>query len=155
MRLEVKKKVIRALVWPVLMYGAEAWVIKAADARALEAFEMWTYRRMLRISWRDRRTNASVLSQINTNMELLQLVKKRKLVFFGHLCRGSGVARQIVTGVHPGRKRRGRPRRQYADDIKDWINATLEEAIRMTEDRKRWRDRVAAVVVQGTGRPST
>ena len=103
----VKLRVVRALVWPVLTYGAEAWTLKAADIRRIQAAEMWVLRRVIRISWRDRRTNVSVLHELETKPELLRMVKKRKLSFFGHACRGRGMVRDIIIGLHPGRRRRG------------------------------------------------
>ena len=150
----VKMRLVKALVWPVLTYGAEAWTLKAADIRSLEAAEMWTYRRVLRISWRDRRTNESVLRELGIHRQLLNIIKKRKLCFFGHLCRADGLAKVVVCGIHPGRRRRGRPRRRYGDDIRAWTGMDLGTAIRCTADRSVWREIVDAAVDRGNGRPS-
>ena len=145
-RKEVKIRVVRALVWPVLTYGAEAWTLKAADIKRIKAAEVWVYRRVLRISWQDRRTNISVLEELEARPELVQMVKIRKLSFFGHACRANGLVKEVVIGPHPGQRRRGRPRRSYTDDIKTWLDTTLTSAFRMTEDRHNWRTYFRAAV---------
>ena len=97
----MKLLILQALVWPVITYGSEAWTIKKADAKRIDAAEMWIYRRLLRISWHTRRSNVSILAELGTERELLPLVKRKKLVSFGHLCRGGGLTRDIVAGYHP------------------------------------------------------
>ena len=77
--------------------------------------------------------------QLGVKLQVVEMVKRRKLVFFGHVCRQKGLVRDVIVGVHPGKRRRGRPRRQYVDDIKEWTGATLGAAARKTEDRERWR----------------
>ena len=93
LRQEVKVKLVKTLVKPVVTYGAEAWTIKKADENRIEAMEMWRYLRMLRIRWTDKRTNISILEQLNVKRELLRSIKRRKLRFYGHAYR-SGWNRQ-------------------------------------------------------------
>ena len=138
-RKEVKLRLVRAIVWPVMLYGAEAWTIRASDAKRMEAAEMWVYRKLLQVTWRDRITTENILHSLGIKRELLALVKKRKLAFFGHVCRGEGLTRDLIAGYHPGKRRRGRPRRQYIDYVKAWTNSTMVQAIRRTVDRDKWR----------------
>ena len=113
-RKELKMKLVKALIWPVITYGAEGWTLKKDDERRLEAAEMWCYRRLLRISWTEKRTNKSILDEFQTM---------------------------------PWKRRRGRPRMQYIDNIKKWTRASLEENVRLTEDRTAWRERSCAAGV--------
>lgn len=87
MRKETKLRVVCGLVWPVLTYGSEAWTLRLAEIRAIRASEMWVYRRMLRISWRERRTNVSVLEEFSVKLQAMEMVKRKKLVFYGHVYR--------------------------------------------------------------------
>ena len=89
----VKLSVVRALIWPVLTYGSEAWTLTETNMRRIEAAELWTYRRILRISWRDRRTNESVLNEMGVQRELLAMIKHKKLSYFGHAYRGGGLVK--------------------------------------------------------------
>ena len=106
-RKELKMKLVKALIWPVITYGAEGWTLKKDDERRLEAAEMWCYRRLLRISWTEKKTNKSILDEIQTRREL-------------HV------------------------QMQYIDNIKKWTRTSLEENVRLTEDRTAWRERSCA-----------
>ena len=147
-RKELKMKLVKALIWPVITYGAEGWTLKKYDERRLEAAEMWCYRRMLRISWTEKRTNKSILNELQTRRELLAQIIKRKMAFFGHACRNNkcNLVKTCVLGMMSGKRRRGRPRMQYIDNIKKWTRASvkLEENVRRTEDRTEWRERSCA-----------
>ena len=145
-RKELKMKLVKALIWPVITYGAEGWTLKKDDERRLEAAEMWCYRRMLRISWTEKRTNKSILNELQTRRELLAQSIKRKMAFFCHACRNNkcNLVKTCILGMMSGKRRRGRPRMQYIDNIKKWTRASLEENVRRTEDRSAWRERSCA-----------
>ena len=140
-RKELKMKLVRALVWTVLTYGAEGWTLLKADENRIQAAEMWIYRRMLRISWKERRTNDSVMLELNTTRQLLGLVLRRKLSFLGHTHREGGcqLVKTVIQGKVPGKRRRGKPRASYGNNITKWMGKTTSEVIRETQERDRWR----------------
>ena len=140
-RKELKMKLVRALVWMVLTYGAEGWTLLKADENRIQAAEMWIYRRMLRISWKERRTNDSVMLELNTTRQLLGLVLRRKLSFLGHTHREGGcqLVKTVIQGKVTGKRRRGRPRASYGNNITKWMGKTMSEVIRETQERDRWR----------------
>ena len=140
-RKELKMKLVRALVWTVLTYGAEGWTLLKADENRIQAAEMWIYRRMLRISWKERRTNDSVMLELNTTRQLLGLVLRRKLSLLGHTHREGGcqLVKTVIQGKVPGKRRRGRPRASYGNNIAKWMGKTMSEVIRETQEWDRWR----------------
>ena len=146
-RKEVKLKLMKALLWTVVSYGCEGWTMKKVDEFRIEALEMWIYRRMLRISWRDKRTNASILQELGVERQLLGLIKRRKLSYFGHLVREGGcrLVQDAVLGWFPHPRRRGRPRMRWLDNVRTWLGhdrggrLDLEECLRLARDRRRWR----------------
>jgi len=144
---QIKIKLLKTLVWPVALYGCESWTLKASDIDKLKAFEMTCYRRMLRISWKDHRTNESLLEEIGTDREIVACVKKQKLQYFGHMIRAQNLCTHIFEGRLHGTRSRGRPRRRWGDDITDWINKTLAECTQSARDRKRWCELVCRSVV--------
>ena len=139
-------KLVKALIWPVITYGAEGWTLKKDYERRLEAAEMWCYRRLLRISWTEKRANKSILDEPQTSRELLAQIIKRKLAFFGPSCRNNkcNLVKTCILGMMPGKGKRGRPRMLYIDNTKKWTRASLEENVRLTEDRTAWRERSCA-----------
>ena len=109
-RKELKMKLVKALMWPVITHGAEGWTLKKDDdERRLEAAEMWCYRRMLWKSWTEKRTNKSILNELQTRRELLAQIIKRKMVFFGHACRNNkcNLVKTCILGMMSGKIRRG------------------------------------------------
>ena len=118
-----------------MSYGAEAWTLKARDERKITSMEMWLWRRMLRISWMEKRTDNSILQELEIKRELLGHVRKRKLSYYGHLCRDHGcqITKTVVEGYVEGRRRRGRPRKQYIDNIKQWTQLTTSQCVRAAE----------------------
>ena len=130
----LKMRLVKTLVWTVLSYGAEAWTLKVRDERKITSMEMWLWRRMLRISWMEKRTDNSI---------------KRKLTYYGHLCRDHGCqkTKTVVEGYVEGRRRRGRPRKQYIDNIKQWTKLTTSQCVRAAEDRSRWKQLVSQAMV--------
>ena len=107
------------------------------------------WRRMLRISWMEKRTDNSILQELEIKRELLGHVRKRKLTYYGHLCRDHGcqLTKTVVEGYVEGRRRRGRPRKQYIDNIKQWTQLTTSQCVRAAEDRSRWKQLVSQAMV--------
>ena len=145
----LKMRLVKTLVWTVLSYGAEAWTLKVRDERKITSMEMWLWRRMLRISWMEKRTDNSILQELEIKRELLGHVRKRKLTYYGHLCRDHGcqLTKTVVEGYVEGRRRRGRPRKQYIDNIKQWTQLTTSQCVRAAEDRSRWKQLVSQAMV--------
>ena len=106
-------------------------------------FEMWLYRRMLRISWKEHKTNGEVLHKMKTRRSLLNTIKKRKCQYFGHIIRGNGVQRLLMEGRINGRRGRGRPRTMWTDNMKEWTKISYNDSIRVAQDRERWRSMTA------------
>ena len=138
--LNLKLRVLWATAFPIAIYGSESWTMQKADERRVDAFEMWClYRRVLRIPWTERKTNAWVLDKIGNRLMLREMVRRRKLCFFGHVIRRKGLERTIITGKVNGKRKRGRPPTSWLKDIKSSTGMTLLEAVRIAEDRERWR----------------
>lgn len=135
----IKWKVVQTMVWPVALYGAETWTLKVADIAKLHAFEMYCFRRLLGVSWRDHRTNESVLQELGVQREFVQTVRKRKLQYFGHVVRAQNLSTDILEGRVHGRRPRGRPRRRWTDDIKEWTRRSMAECTTMARRRNEWR----------------
>jgi len=133
---------MKALVWLVATYGCESWTLRKNEKTRLDAFEMKGLSKILR-----RETNEWVLNKAGVKRELLHSVKARKLPYYGHTMRkqGSCVEKEIMQGTMPGARRRGKPRTAWMDNIKTWTKLSVEESIRMTEERDKWRKYVNAV----------
>ena len=153
LKAEVKLNLMRALVWSVLIHGAEGWTLNKKAETYIESAEMWIYRRMLRISWTERRTNNYVLEQLGVQRSLLATINKRKLSYFGHTCRPSGcdLVRNTMLGIYPAKRKRGRPRIQYTDNIKDWLDTTLAGAAQGAQNRQEWRRKINQAVMNEEG----
>ena len=145
----LKTRLVKTLVWMVLSYGAEAWTLKVRYEHKITSMEMWLWRRMMRISWTGKRTENSILHKLYIKRELLGHVRKRKLSYFGHLCRyhGCQITKTVVEGYVEGWRRRGRPRKQYIDNIKQWTQLTTSQCVRAAEDRSRWKQLVSQAMV--------
>ena len=104
---------------------------------------MWLYRRMLRISWKEHKTNGEDLHKMKTKRSLLNTIKKKKCQYFGHIIRGDGVQRLLMEGRINGRRGRWRPRTMWTDNIKEWTNISYNDCIRVAQDRERWRSMTA------------
>ena len=112
---ETRKRIIRCYIWSTLLYGAETWTLTSAMVKHLEAFEMWIYRRMLKISWTDKMSNKEVLRRANANRQLMKTIQQRSLQFFGHLVRRNNIHQVLIEGKINGKRGRGRP-------ITSWVN---------------------------------
>jgi len=128
---------MKALVWPVATYGCESWTIRKNEEARLDTFEMKGLGKILRVSWTAKKTNEWVLNKAGVKRELLDTVKARKLAYYGHTMRkqGSCLEKEIMQGTMPGARRRERPRTAWMDNIKTWTVLSVEESIRMTENR--------------------
>ena len=138
---DLKMKLVRSLVWTVLTYGAEGWTLTKADEKRIQSAELWIYRRMLRVSWTEHRTDDSILTELGTTRQLLVFVVRRKLSFFGHTIREGGceLVKCVIQGKVSGKRRRGRPKTSYSSNITKWTSVSTERITRETRDRAGWR----------------
>jgi len=138
---------MKALVWPVATYGFESWTLRKNEETRLAAFEIKRLRKILRVSWTAKETNEWVLNKAGVKRKLLDTVKARKPAYYGHTMRkqGSCLEKEIMQGTMPCARRRGRPRTAWMDNIKTWTGLSVEESVRMTEDRDNWRKYVHGV----------
>jgi len=134
---ELKKKIIKTLVWSKALYGVETWTMKKEEKRRIEAFEMWIWRRIENISWKEKMTNSEVLTRVNEKRELLSTVLRRKGKWLGHIIRGESLVKDVIEGRIPGRKPRGRPRTMILDDIMGELS--YEQVKRIAMQRDEWR----------------
>ena len=116
--LPTKVSLVKAMVFPVVMYGCESWTVKKAGSRRIDAFELWCWRRLLRVPWTARRSNQSILKEISLGISLEVMMLKLKLQYFGHLMRRvDSLEKTLMVGGIGGRRRRGRQRIRWLDDI--------------------------------------
>ena len=131
---------MKALVWFAATYCCESWTLRKNEEARLDAFEMKVLRKIMRVSWTAKKTNEWVLNKAGVKRELLDTVRARKLAYYGHTMRrqGSCPEKEIMQGTMPGARRRGRPRTAWMDNIKTRTGLSVEESIRMTEDKDKW-----------------
>ena len=126
------------MVFPVVMYGCESWTIKKAENQRIAAFEVWCWRRLLRVPWTARRSNQSILKEISPEYSLEGLMLKLKLQYFGHLmCRTDSLEKTLMMGKIEG-KRRGQQRMRWMDSISDSMHMSLSKLREMVKDRGAW-----------------
>ena len=131
-------KLIKCYVWSTLLYGCETWTLSKTSIKKIEALEMWTLRRLLKIPWTGYITNEEVLQLAGTERSLAKLVKVRNLKYFVHIVREQSWQRSFMEGKMNGKRGRGRPRRKWTDDIKNWTEKNYYQCVRMTLDSKNW-----------------
>ena len=139
--IQTKTEIIKTCIFSILLYACETWTLRKHDMNKLLAFEMRCYRRILHIRWQQKITNKEVRERVGNTKNIKQLIMERKLNFFGHVCRMSNnrLIKQTMFGLMDGKGVRGRPCREWLDDIRDWCEMDIHKLSHTAQERDTWR----------------
>jgi hypothetical protein len=148
LHLEIRKRLVRCYVLSTFLYASESWTLDRQIEDKINAFEMWIFRRMFRISHLDRKTNLEVLEMAKAKQTLLRTIQERKLQYFGHLIRGKGKQKLLMEGKIEGTRRKGKQRRTWTSDVTGWCGSSYTKCVRMAENRKEWSSMTADLLIR-------